>query len=96
MRLRSGRWPRPRSTSSKHGSPRHAACPVDCFDDFARLSRTLLHGPPFQWLLVDAPDERLREQVIGALEDVLRKAGLTSNKLPLSAGSPMSPNSNSG
>ena len=58
--------------------------PAECFDDFARLSRTLIHGPPFQWLLVDAPDERLREQVIGALEEVLGKAGLTSNKLPLS------------
>ena len=37
--------------------------PASCHDDFLRLSRTLLHGPEFQWLLVDAPDEGLRKQV---------------------------------
>ncbi len=25
--------------------------PGPCHDDFLRLSRTLIHGPPFQWLL---------------------------------------------
>ena len=33
--------------------------PAACYDDFLRLSRTLVHGPVFQWLLVDAPDEGL-------------------------------------
>jgi len=59
--------------------------PGPCYEDFLRLSRTLIHGPPFQWLLADAPDERLRGQVIAALDRVLRVAGLASNRLPLSA-----------
>ena len=58
--------------------------PASCHDDFLRLSRTLLHGPEFQWLLVDAPDEGLRKQVMAALDDVLRAAGLSTNRLPLS------------
>ncbi len=58
--------------------------PANCFDDFLRLSRTLLHGPGFQWLLVDAPHELLRKQVMAALNQVLRAAGLTVNRLPLS------------
>lgn len=58
--------------------------PAHCHDDFLRLSRTLVHGPVFQWLLVDAPDEGLRKQVMAALDDVLRAAGLQSNRLPLS------------
>ena len=58
--------------------------PSSCFDDFQRLSRTLVYGPSFQWLLVDAPDEHLRRKVMMALEKVLRAAGLRSNSLPLS------------
>ena len=58
--------------------------PASCHDDFLRLSRTLVHGPAFQWLLVDAPDEGLRNQVMAALDDVLRAAGLSTNRLPLS------------
>ena len=58
--------------------------PAHCYDDFLRLSRTLVHGPAFQWLLVDAPDEALRRQVMAALDEVLRAAGLASNRLPLS------------
>ena len=58
--------------------------PAACHDDFLRLSRTLVHGPAFQWLLMDAPDEALRKQVMAALDEVLRAAGLTSNRLPLS------------
>ena len=57
--------------------------PASCHDDFLRLSRTLVHGPVFQWLLVDAPDERLRKQVITALNEILRAAGLHTNRLPL-------------
>ncbi|WP_291994584.1 hypothetical protein [Candidatus Accumulibacter sp. ACC003] len=57
--------------------------PAQCFDDFQRLSRTLLHGPTFQWLLVDAPHELLRKQVMAALDDVLQAAGLAVNRLPL-------------
>ena len=58
--------------------------PVACYDDFQRLSRTLVHGPELQWLLVDACDETLRRQVMAALDEVLRAAGMTSNRLPLS------------
>ena len=59
--------------------------PGPCHDDFLRLSRTLIHGPPFQWLLVEAPDEGLRRQVMEALDRVLQRAGLRSDRLPLSA-----------
>ena len=58
--------------------------PGTCHDDFLRLSRTLLHGPEFQWLLVDAPDEGVRRRVMAALDRVLRRAGLRSDRLPLS------------
>jgi tetratricopeptide (TPR) repeat protein len=58
--------------------------PGPCHDDFLRLSRTLIHGPPFQWLLVEAPDEGVRRQVIEALDRVLQRAGLRSDRLPLS------------
>ena len=57
--------------------------PVDCFDDFQRLSRTLIHGPTFQWLLVDASDERLRKQVMAALDQVLSAAKMRSSRLPV-------------
>ena len=57
--------------------------PVDCFDDFQRLSRTLIHGPVFQWLLVDASDERLRKQVMAALDQVLSAAKMRSSRLPV-------------
>jgi tetratricopeptide (TPR) repeat protein len=58
--------------------------PGPCHDDFLRLSRTLIHGPPFQWLLVEAPDESMRRQVMEALDRVLQRAGLRSDRLPLS------------
>ncbi len=58
--------------------------PGPCHDDFLRLSRTLIHGPPFQWLLVEAPDESMRRQVMEALDRVLHRAGLRSDRLPLS------------
>jgi tetratricopeptide (TPR) repeat protein len=58
--------------------------PGPCHDDFLRLSRSLIHGPPFQWLLVEAPDEGLRRQVMEALDRVLQRAGLRSDRLPLS------------
>ena len=65
---------------------RHAEArllPGCCYDDFLRLSRSLIHGPPFQWLLVEAPDERLRRQVMAALERLLRLAGLSSDRMTL-------------
>jgi tetratricopeptide (TPR) repeat protein len=68
---------------SRHAQARHL--PGPCHDDFLRLSRTLIHGPEFQWLLVEAPNESLRRQVITALDNVLQLAGLSSNRLPLSA-----------
>lgn len=58
--------------------------PGPCHDDFLRLSRTLIHGPQFQWLLVEAPDESMRSQVMDALDRVLQRAGLRSDRLPLS------------
>jgi tetratricopeptide (TPR) repeat protein len=58
--------------------------PTSCHDDFLRLSRTLIHGPKFQWLLVDAPDDNLRKQVMSELDAVLVAAGLQANRLPLS------------
>ena len=54
--------------------------PTDCFNDFLRLSRTVLHGPAFQWLLVDAPHEGLRKQVMSVLDGVLSAAGLRVNR----------------
>lgn len=59
--------------------------PAHCFDEFQRLSRTLVHGPAFQWVLVDAPNELLRKQVMQALAEVLKAAKLRTNTLPLSA-----------
>lgn len=50
--------------------------PAQCFDDFQRLTRTLIHGPAFQWLLVDARHELFRQQVMAALDKVLATAGL--------------------
>ena len=61
-----------------------AMLPATCREDFQRLSRTLVYGPAFQWVLVDAPNEALRKQVMAALDDVLRAASLTTNRLPLS------------
>ncbi|MEX8517626.1 MAG: tetratricopeptide repeat protein [Leptothrix sp. (in: b-proteobacteria)] len=58
--------------------------PAECQSDFLRLSRSLIHGPTFQWLLVEAPDESLRRRVMAALESVLRAARLSSSTLPLS------------
>jgi tetratricopeptide (TPR) repeat protein len=68
---------------SRRAQARHL--PGPCHDDFLRLSRTLIHGPEFQWLLVEAPNEGLRRQVMTALDNVLQLAGLSSNRLPLSA-----------
>jgi len=68
---------------SRRAEARHL--PGPCHDDFLRLSRTLIHGPEFQWLLVEAPNEALRRQVMTALDNVLHLAGLSSNRLPLSA-----------
>ena len=58
--------------------------PGPCHDEFLRLTRTLLHGPAFQWLLIDAPDEPLRRQVMASVDRVLQRAGLPFNRLPLS------------
>ncbi len=57
--------------------------PAECFDDFQRLAKTLVHGPDFQWLLADAPDERVRARVLDALDDVLQLAHLTTSRFTL-------------
>lgn len=61
------------------------ALPAECFDDFQRLAKTLIHGPPFQWLLVEAPDQRLRSQVLDALDTVLLVAHLKTSRLVVDA-----------
>jgi hypothetical protein len=58
--------------------------PLTHYDEFLRLTRSLLHGPTFQWLLVDAPDEAVRRRVMQALGTVLQAARLRSSRLPLS------------
>ena len=68
---------------SRRAEARHL--PGTCHDDFLRLTRTLIHGPEFQWLLVEAPNEGLRRQVMTAMDNVFHLAGLSSNRLPLSA-----------
>ena len=60
--------------------------PAQCFDDFQRLTRTLIHGPAFQWLLVDARHEVLRQQIMEALDRVLAAAGLRVKQVRLDAG----------
>lgn len=57
--------------------------PAHCFDDFQRLAKRVLHGPTFQWLLVEAPADALRRQVVDALDRVLRAAKLQASRLPL-------------
>ncbi len=59
--------------------------PPSCRDDFQRLSRSIIYGPAFQWMVVvDTPQVTLRKQVIWALDEVLGEAGLTSSLLQLS------------
>ncbi len=58
--------------------------PAACVFDFLRLTRALVHGPSFQWLLVEVPNELLRNQVMEAVEQVLRAARMGSSRLPLS------------
>lgn len=57
--------------------------PGSCNDEFLRLTRTLIHGPVFQWLLIDAPDESLRRQVItmSKIADILEQLGETDEAL---------------
>ena len=57
--------------------------PAECFEDFQRLTRSLVYGPDFQWVLVDAPVEALRNDVIARLDTVLRVAGLRVVRLPV-------------
>ena len=56
------------------------------FDEFQRLAKSVVHGPPFQLLLIDCADSRYRDRVIDGLGEVLRPARLRSSRLPLSAG----------
>jgi hypothetical protein len=67
---------------TRQSEARHLQEP--CQDDVLRLTRTLFYGPQFQWLLVEAPDENLRCEVMAALDKVLYPAGLGTNRLPLS------------
>lgn len=62
--------------------------PPECFDDFQRLVRSIVHGPAFQWLIVDAPHDALRMQVMTALDEVLRIAGLQVHQVKLGRGVP--------
>ena len=51
--------------------------------DFLRLTRALLHGPRFQWLLVETPSDALRDRLISALDRVTLVARMQSSRLPL-------------
>ena len=55
------------------------------FDEFQRLVKSVVHGPPFQLLFIDCADSRYRDRVIDGLGEVLRLADLRSSRLPLSA-----------
>lgn len=55
--------------------------PAGCFDEFQRLSKTLIYGPAFQWLLIDAADERNRKIVMAALDKLLSTAKLRVSHL---------------
>lgn len=57
--------------------------PPEHFDEFQRLSKTLVHGPPFQLVIVDCTDERLRKRVLDALDEVLGAAHLAFSTLSL-------------
>jgi tetratricopeptide (TPR) repeat protein len=58
--------------------------PAEGVAEFRRLARSLVFGPKFQWLLVDAPHEGVRKLVMAGLDAVLRSARLRSSQLPLS------------
>jgi tetratricopeptide (TPR) repeat protein len=58
--------------------------PPEHFDDFQRLAKSVVHGPPFQLVFIDCADSRYRERVIDSLGEVLRPARLRSSRLPLS------------
>ena len=60
-----------------------AGLPPEHFDEFQRLSKTLVHGPAFQFVIVECADERLRKRMLGALEEVLRAANLSFSTLSL-------------
>jgi hypothetical protein len=65
---------------------RHAVAndlPVHCVGDFLRLTRSLVYGWQFQFLVIDAPAPQLRQDVMTAIEQVLRSAQLTSLQFPL-------------
>ena len=51
--------------------------------DFLRLTRALLHGPRFQWLLAEVPSDALRDRLISALDRVMIVAHLQCSRLPL-------------
>ena len=53
------------------------------FDEFQRLVKSVVHGPPFQLLFIDCADSRYRDRVIDGLGEVLRLADLWSSRLPL-------------
>ena len=56
------------------------------FDEFQRLAKSVVHGPPFQLLFIDCADSRYRDRIIESLGEVLRPAKLRSSRLPLSPG----------
>jgi tetratricopeptide (TPR) repeat protein len=60
-----------------------AGLPEPCRADFLRLTRSLLYGPRFQWLLAEAHSDVLRDRLLLALDRVLSRAGLHSSHLPI-------------
>ncbi len=70
---------RARLVAARHLRPEH-------FDEFQRLAKSVVHGPPFQLLFIDCADNRYRDRVIDSLGEVLRPARLRQSRLPLSGG----------
>ncbi len=54
-------------------------------EGFHRLSRSLVHGPPLQWVLIDAPDPAVRHGVLRELKPLMLSAGLRVARLELDA-----------
>lgn len=59
--------------------------PLNQFDEFQRLAKSLLHGPAFQLLLLDCPQDALRRDLGKRLEQALASARLQCTRLHLNA-----------
>jgi tetratricopeptide (TPR) repeat protein len=60
-----------------------AALPEASRDEFRRLVRVLLHGPAFQWILIESPSDRLRDQVLATLDSLLDESRISHTRIAL-------------